>query len=247
MSERTGNIAIAGFSNRRVQLFNSEWKYLRTIGDKEPSAGSIGHPTSVAFTTSGNVIAIHGSQCQPQKMFLFTENGQFIKQISQHLIDPQDPQSVSIRSDGHMIVCDASDKSVKVLSPDGTKLVQSLNAPDCDKCPGYALYHEDKFFVSYYLAHDVKVFNKRGELQYSIGMEGSRDERLDGHLALAIDRSNNLIVCDSEDNRLQVFSLDGKFINSFNAGTDSPWSVTVTKDNKLLVSGIGKNVINIFQ
>lgn len=101
--------------------------------------------------------------------------------------------------------------------------------------------------MSYYLAHDVKVFNKRGELQYSIGMEGSRDEQLDGHLALAIDRSNNLIVCDSEDNRLQVFSLDGKFINSFNAGTDSPWSVTVTKDNKLLVTGIGKNVINIFQ
>ena len=76
---------------------------------------------------------------------------------------------MSIRSDGHMIVCDRGDNSVKVLIPDGIGLVQSFNAPDCDTFPSYAVYHEDKFFVSYVSANCVKVSKKGGELQYEIG------------------------------------------------------------------------------
>ena len=92
----------------------------------------------------------------------------------------------------------------------------------------------------------MKVFNKRGEFQYDIGWEESGDGQLKCPLGLAIDRFNNLIVCDSFNSRLQVFSLDGKFINSFNVGMKRPWSVAVTKDHKVLVSDTNQNVIHVF-
>ena len=144
VNKRTGKIAIADYLNRRVLLFDRECKYLRTIGDKGCDAEKIKFPLSVEFTTSDEVIVIHEEPFKPSKMFLFTEHGDFIKIISQHLIDPF---SVSVRDGGHMIVCDSGDKSVKVLSPDGTGLAQSFKGPHSLDYPTSAVYHENKFFV----------------------------------------------------------------------------------------------------
>ena len=71
--------------------------------------------------------------------------------------------------DGRMVVCDSGDKSVKVLSPDGTELSQSFSAPDCDDSPWEAVCHHDKFFVSYPKARCVKTFNNDGGFLYDIG------------------------------------------------------------------------------
>ena len=244
VSETTGNIAVADYDNKRVQLFDSKLKYLTTIGDNGPRAKRIKKPYSVAFTASGDVIVIHKEAFKPSEMFLFTEHGQFIKHISQHLIDLL---RVSVRTDGDMIVTNFGDKSVKVLSPDGTELLQSFSAPDCDASPLFAVHHQDMFFVSYVRAHCVKVFSKEGVFLYDIGSEGFGDGQLNHPDGLAIDKFNNLIVCDWGNSRLQVFSLDGKFLNSATEGMDSPRSLAVTKDGNVLVCVLNKDCIQVFQ
>ena len=244
VSETTGNIAVADYDNKRVQLFDSELKYLTTIGDKGPGAERIKNPYSVAFTASDDVIVIHGEGIKPCEMFLFTEQGQFIKHTSQNLIDPR---GVSVTNDGHMIVCDYGDKSVKVLSPDGTQLLQSFSAPAYCSFPLFAVCHQDMFFVSYRWRHCVKVFSKEGVFLYDIGSGGSGDGQLNNPDGLAIDKFNNLIVRDSGNSRLQVFSLDGKFVNSVTEGMDSPRCVAVTKDGNLLVCVLNKDCIHVFQ
>ena len=245
VNKRTGKIAIADYFNRRVQLFDRECKYLKTIGDKGLDAEKIKFPLSVEFTTSDEVIVIHGELFKPSKMFLFTEHGDLIKIISQHLIDPF---SVSVRDGGHMIVCDSGDNSVKVLSPDGTGLVQSFKGPHASDYPASVVYHEDKFFVLYDSHNYVKVFNNEGLYLYDIGKE----ESCAGQLfcfgnKLTIDSFNNLIVCDNNNGRLQVFSLDGKFNYSFNVGIKSPWSVATFEYSKLLVYDYKKHVIHVLQ
>ena len=170
MKKRNGKIAIADPNNNRVQLLDREWKYLITIGDKGLDAERITFPLSVEFTTSDEVVVIHGEILEPCKMLLFTEHGDFIKVISQHLIDPC---SVSVRDDGHMIVCDWGDKSVKVLSPDGRGLVQSFKERHGFLYWASAVYHEDKFFVRYDSHNYVKVFNNEGLYLYDIGKEES--------------------------------------------------------------------------
>ena len=96
-------------------------------------------------------------------------------------------------------------------------------------------------------ANCVKVFNKGGEFQYDIGAEGSGDGQLKRPAGLAIDNFNNLIVCDSLNRRLQVFSLDGKFVFSFNEGIQFPCSIAVTKESKVVVSDIYKDIIHVFR
>ena len=231
VSEKTGNIAIADDNDKRVHLFDSEERYLRTIGDKWTSTKRINQPRSVAFTASGDVVVIHGDTSETYKMYVFTERGQFVKQLHEHLIDPF---TVFVTNDGNMITCDVGDKTVNVLSPDGTELIRSFSTPDCDDFPSFAVCHKDKFFVSYQKAHCIRVFNKKGVFLYQIGSEGSGDGQLSHPVGIIIDKFNNLIVCDLGNDRLQVFALDGKFLNSMNE-VEVPSSIAVTKDGDLLV------------
>ena len=242
VNKRNGKIAIA--DHKRVQLFDRECKYLRTIGDQRRDAERIKFPRSVEFTTSDEVIVIHGNILEPCKMLLFTEHGDFIKGISQHLIDPR---SVSVRDDGHMIVCDWGDNSVKVLSSDGTGLVQSFKEPYGFSNPVLAVYHEDKFFVLYNSHNCVNVFNNEGLYLYDIGKEELCAIELPFSRTFTIDAFNNLIVCDKNNNgRFQVFSVDGKFVYSFNIEEIKGPSFGAAFEDKLLVSD-NKDVVRVLK
>ena len=90
------------------------------------------------------------------------------------------------------------------------------------------------FFVSYDSLHYVKTFSDEGQFFYEIGCKGSGDGPLRRPQGLAIDKVNNLVVCDSDNKRLHVFSLEGKFLNSVTEEVSRPDSVTVVKNGDLL-------------
>lgn len=162
-------------------------------------------------------------------MSVYTERGHYITDISKHVLRPH---SVSVRKDGNLLVCDGCD--VKVLSPDGTKLIQTIKALYCYESLWFAVYRQGIFFVSYDSLHYVKTFSDEGKFLYEIGCKGSGDRQLRRPQGLAIDKLNNPVVCDSDNKRLQVFSLEGKFPNSVTEEVSGPDSVTVVKNGHLL-------------
>lgn len=123
---------------------------------------------------------------------------------------------------------------MKVLSLDGTKLIQTIKALYCYESPWFAVSHQGMFFVSYDSLHYVKTFSYEGQFFYEIGCKGSGDGQLRRPQRLAIDKVNNLVVCDSDNKRLHVFSLEGKFLNSVTEEVSRPDSVTVVKNGDLL-------------
>ena len=230
VSEKTGNIAVAQIHNHRVHLFSESNLLLRTIGHEGTGADLIDLPHSVAFTSSGNIVVVHGPLRSTNKLSVFTQRGHHITDLSKHLLNPS---CVSVRNDGKLLVCDGF--SVKVLSPDGANLMQTVKAPFCDKEPCFAIHHQGNFFVSYDSLHCVKVFSDIGQLLYEIGCKGTGDGQLRCPEGLAIDKLNNLVVCDKENNRLQLFSLEGKFVNSVTSEILKPKSVAVAKNGDLLL------------
>ena len=237
----TGNIAVADRDNKRVQLVSADGIYLREYGHNGLDAKKLDCPFSVAFNRSGDLTI-----CDSDGIFLFTECGQFIKNTcNENLIKPGD---MTIACDGRMLVCDTGDNTVKVLSPDGTELVQSFSAPGCHEYPWLALSHQGTFYVSYGLAHCVKVFNNEGEFQYDIGTEGPG--KLHCPAGLAVDKFNNLVVCDAKNCNVRIFNLEGKFVNSIKReATDlkTPWTVTVSNNGQLFITDRGKDCVHIFE
>ena len=248
-NEKTGDIAVADHFNERVQVFDENWKYLRTIGggtgSQTGTAVKIGRPYSVAFLRNGDMIVIHGDKIS-RKMSVITDDGQFIEQFSKHLINPVD---VFVKTDdyGHVIVCDAGDRKIKVLSSEGTELLQSFSAPDCNIVPVWLFYHHDMFFVSYPEVHYVKVFNKEGVFLHNIGSKGSGTGQLKQLSDLVVDAFDNLIVCDGGNSRIQMFTLDGKFLTSFGQEIQDPVAVTVCKNGDLLVTDDAKGSVLVLR
>jgi len=242
-SEKTGNIAVADYDNKKVLLFNSGLKYLRTVVDMRPTR----KPRSLAFTKFHNIIVVDEASHESSKISVFTENGKLIKHISEHLTNPC---SVSVRSDGNILVCDSGDLSVKVLSPDGTELLRSFRIRNYDAFPWFAVYHQGKYFVSYRMAHSVKVFNEEGEPLYDIG-------QFNCPAGLAIDKFGQLFVCDFKvlvspssgvRSKVLVLTLDGELVDWFLENLNSCFcSVAVTLNGNVLVSDVKKGSIQVFR
>ena len=230
VNEKTGTIAVADTKNNGIQMFSSAGNFLREIK-------LYSKPYSLAFTESGDVIACMRSGVY--KLSLFTEGGQFIKNINdKHL---KQPFNISVGIYGLIIICDWVDKQIQVLSPEGNYLLQSFTAPGCDSRPCCAVYHQDTFFVSYPRAHCVKVFNNVGVYQYDIGCERSGDGQLSLPTGLAVDKFNQLIVCDRGNKRLALFTLDGKFVTKITGQyfVDSYlFHVAVNKNGNVLVTDV---------
>ena len=242
INAKTGNIAVADAHNKRVQLFSSDGTYLKQYDRKGRAFKKLNHPISVAFNSAGVVTTLDSYR----HIFCFTENGESVKDIStKHLIKPGD---MTIACDDRMLVCDLNDKKVKVLSADGTVLLQSFCDPHCVVSPCVALCHKDNFFVSYTSAHCVKVYNSKGEFLYDIGKE--EPGRLLHPVGLAVDKFNHLIVCDRKGGNVQVFTLEGKFVNSINGQPtqlQEPWAVAVSNDGQVFVTDTEKHCVHVIQ
>ena len=139
---------------------------------------------------------------------------------------------------------------MKVLSPDGKNLLQSFRAPGCDAYPWGAVYQQDRIFVSYPNADRVMVFNNAGEYLYDIGSEGSGDGYFSNPTGLAIDKFDRLIVCDLGNRRLQLFTLDGKFVakvaGSFFYHNSHLVGCAVSDTGHLFVTDYNKHCIYVF-
>ena len=200
VNDKSRTLAVADSNNKRVQMFGFDGNFLREIPLK-------GKPVSLAFTESGDLL-VH--LLFDSRIFLFTENGQFISYMGDEPV--KDPRYVSISSDGRIIISDCYVKTIKVLTADGKNLLQSFKAPGCDKTPDCVVYHQEKFFASFYSACRVMVFNNAGEYLQDIGSKGSGDGQFLKPFGLAIDKFSRLIVCDVGNRRLQLFTPDGEHI-----------------------------------
>ena len=232
IDDKSGNVAVA--DENRVQIYSLEGTYLRDVAKNRLSS-----PTSVAFTKSSELIVVSSSNL----IFCFDQSYSFVKTITNtHL---KAPRPLTIAGDGRMVVCDWGDHTVKVLSSDGSQLLLTIRE-SANALPRHAISHQKMIFVSCYLAGVVKVFSEKdGVFLYSIGISN-----LSSPVGLEVDRFDNLVVCDCDHARLQIFSLDGKFLNSVKGqhdGLSEPYSMAVSSASQLFVTDYSKHCVHVFR
>ena len=92
------------------------------------------------------------------------------------------------------------------------------------------------------------MFNNEGLYLYDFGKEELCAIELPFSRTFTIDAFNNLIVCDKNINcRFQVFSVDGKFVYSFNIEEIKRPKFVAAFEDKLLVSIYIKDVVHVLQ
>ena len=237
VNDKRRTIAVADSENKRVQMFSFDGNFLKEILLK-------GKPISLAFTESGDLLV---RVIYDKRIFLFAENGQFIRYIGVEHV--KTPHFVSVSSDGRIITSDSNDKTIKVLTADGKKLLQSFKSLDRNETPVCVVYHQAKFFASFNFAGRLVVFNNAGEYLHDIGSKGSGDGQFSGPTGLVIDKLNRLIVCDAGNSRVQLLTLEGKYIaqipGSFFKG-GYPHSAVISNTGHLFVTDSWRHCVHVF-
>ena len=168
----------------------------------------------ITFHKNGNLFVAAQDNHRIQ---IFSGEGEYVGMFGgEGSLDSQlsNPWGLSVDSDKNIIVADTSNELIKIFSPDGKFLMRigeqgPLTDPiHCVQCGRYLVMSEND-------GHCVKVFNYDGNFQYKFGKQDGGDGEFKYPCCLSVNKSGHLMVCDSGNNRIQVFQLNGKFVGKF--------------------------------
>ena len=241
-------IAVTDYGNHRVQIFNSDGKYLRFFC----RFGEFRYPAGIAFHHNGNIFVVDKSD---HRIRIFSGEGEYVGSFGgKGSLDSQltYPWGLSVDSDGNIIVADSGNKLIKIFSPDG-KFLMNIGGQGSFTYPIHCVQCDRYLIVSDNEEHCIKVFDRNGNFQYKFGNQGGGDGEFTFPSCLSVNKSGHLMVCDNGNHRIQVLELNGKFVGKF--GTkgsklgefNCPESVAVLSNGRIAVSDYVNHRIQIFE
>lgn len=244
-------IAVTQAQKRRVQLFSNTGDY-SSFGCK-----SFDSPAGVVFDRKGKLLVADTNNGIVHKFIGSDYEGKF-----GDLDNPSSamsPQGLSIDQEGNIIIAYSGNREIKIFSPEGEFLKKfgGTNKEEGSlKYPLHCVQSGSYLAVSDVSCHAVKVFNREGGFLYSLGVKGNGEGQFNGPRCLAVDKLGHLLVCDTGNNRVQLFELndsDAEFKGSFGKGASSeseiedPFSIGVLSDGRFVVNDTGKKHIQIIE
>ena len=206
-------------------------KWMDRLAGTQPASESgkvlfqLAEPYGMATDSKGN---LYVADQKVGAIFVFntqTREAELIKnKVSAHFgriiglaMDDGDRLFVSDPALHHVLVLDASHKAEDVIT-------EALNEPG-----GLAIDRENRqLYVADVALDQVLVYDADTlKLKRKMGTTGRNHElTTPGDFAkptgLAVDSDGNLYVCDTLNNRIEIFDADGKFISTFGKAGDGP-------------------------
>jgi DNA-binding beta-propeller fold protein YncE len=214
---------------------NGDFKYERIEGwAKVPEYFDVNDPVDIATDAEDRVyIGSRGNH----PILIFDRDGGFVSCWGEgHLVDPH---GLYLGPDDTIYVVDAKTHTVEKRTLGGDILmtlgVRFRTPPMMLRTPfnqptGVVLGPDGEIFVADgYGNFLVHKFSPEGELLKTWGEHGSGPGQFELPHKLDIDGQGRLYVCDRNNDRIQIFSLDGELIEMW---TDFHWPQDISIDKK---------------
>jgi streptogramin lyase len=222
-----------------------------------PDGVTIGAAASVAFDSRGHLFVLNRG---PQPLAEFDADGRFIRAFGDGLF--RRSHGLRIDRDGNIWATDVSAHVVLKLSPQG-QVLMTLGTPgeagDWNEAAGSRRLNEPNDVViadngDIFVAQghtpgakgDPRVlrFDRSGRLITSWGGKGKASGQFDVAHGLAIDANGLLWVADRENQRIQVFDRDGRFVREMKyAGL--PCGFDIGREHVYMVNGFAGQVLQL--
>ncbi len=222
-----------------------------------PAGITMGASAGVAFDSRGHLFVLTRG---PQPLFEFDENGKFIRAFGDGLFTRS--HGLRIDGDGNIWATDVGSHLVMKLNPQGQVLLtlgtkgeagewneatqsHKLNQPN-----EVAIARNGDIFVAQ--GHtpgprgDARVlkFDKTGTFIKSWGGKGKDAGQFEVAHGIAIDAAGLLWVTDRENQRIQIFDADGKFVKELKyAGL--PCGLDIGRQYIYMVNGFAGQILQM--
>ena len=147
------------------------------------------------------------------------------------------PMDVCLDDEGRIVVAEFNNNRIQVISKEGeTRSIFGDSDPEKLNHPAGCIPFKNMIFVSDRDNNCVKTYDQSGTFLYKFGKQGNQDGQFNHPYLMHVDSSNNLLVCDRRNNRVQQFSLDGRFTGKSDADLKGPIGITTAPDGSILVT-----------
>ena len=117
-----GNVYVADFYNHRIQVFDSEGKFLSVLGSEGGGDGQLHYPTDVAFDGEGNIYVADAYNYRVQK---WASDGRFLAVWGGHGSAQEQfdvPSGIAVDGNGVVHIADSANHRIVGRNVDGKVL-----------------------------------------------------------------------------------------------------------------------------
>ena len=158
------------------------------------------------------------------------------------------PVDVTVNDEGSIVVTERDNNRIQVMSKEGESIFTfGDKGPEKRLEPTCCIPYKNMFLVTDAGHHCIKAFDQLGTFLYKFGKQGNQDGRFNRPRGLLVDSSNNLLVCDSGNNRVQQFSLEGRFTGKSITRLSKPKAITTAPDGRILVTSFDAKKVHILK
>ena len=152
-------------------------------------------------------------------------------------VELNNPRSLAIHyKTGNIYIADTDNHRVQVFGCNGDYLF--MFSEKMNKPVGICV-SQNKVFVMQHCGHCINMYELEGKLIKSVGSEGNGEAQFNNPRGLDVsDRTNNIYVCDFNNNRIQILTEELKYHSMLGINLlSNPLDVKVTRDRVLVLDG----------
>jgi DNA-binding beta-propeller fold protein YncE len=205
---------------------------------KLPDGMQFGPVSAVATDSADRVFVFHRGK---HPILVFERDGKYLRSWGDEFINSA--HGIRIDADNNVWITDVGNHQVLKFNPEG-KLLLSLgqkgkrgDTPDrFNKPTDVAFAAGGEFYVSDgYGNSRVLKFSKEGKLLKQWGKEGKGPGEFNLPHAICVDAQGKVYVGDRENQRIQVFDPDGKFLAQWTE-SGAPYGMFLTRAGQMFVA-----------
>ena len=235
---KQGDIAVVDNLGHCVFVFNKEGNCSKQIGKEGTHPGQFKYPYDVLFLNNNELLI--ADQANNRIQHINIQTGSVVKTFGKkgegkgHF---KNPLRICFDDTERIVVSEFSNNRVQVMSKEGEALFTiGDSGPERLSEPYCCISYKNIFLVTERDNHAIKAFDSSNTFLYQFGEKGNQDGQFNGACGMCFDGSNNLLVCDYDNNRVQQFSLDGRFTGKTAIPLQSPSDIVTAPDGRILVT-----------
>ena len=239
-----GMIAITDNGGHCVYIFDKEGKCLRTFSSQGNIAWQFVCPFGVTYLNDDEILIADAGNHRIQQVDVQT--GTVVKSFGKYGAGKGQlsfPIDVCLDDERHIVITEYRNNRIQVISREGESIsIFGDSGQEKLNHPTSCIPYKNVFFVSDTGNHCIKTFDQSGTFLYKFGKQGNQDEEFSSPHAMLIDCNNNVLVCDRDNNRVQQFSLDGRFTGKSITYLPYPIRIATAPDGRILVTSFNNKV-----
>eukprot|EP01100_Stratorugosa_tubuloviscum_P012726 TRINITY_DN6145_c0_g1_i7.p1 TRINITY_DN6145_c0_g1~~TRINITY_DN6145_c0_g1_i7.p1 ORF type:complete len:300 (-),score=127.78 TRINITY_DN6145_c0_g1_i7:117-1016(-) len=246
------NIYVADSKNHCIRIYNKQGELIKTIGGRQGNSnGCFNEPWGITIDNENKELFV--TDCKNHRIQIFDcLTGRFKRKFDNlgNHGNLNYPVGITIYGD-RLLIADNNNHRIVIMNKrtgDLMKVFGNENKQQQREQPCNIVVYNDTIFVTDNNNHRIQAYDMDGKHKFQFGSQGRNHGQMRSPLGIAIiPHLQQLIVVEGYSSRLQLFQLDGTFVNEINLTNIHPQprlsGVAIDSQNRFIIACRAENNI----